>query len=136
MMNTKLSFQVIKQPPRNTKYFINKGKKYKIDYDLLKRNSNYFYQNRKLFKHVDDINLLSDEEQFINISEESINAFIASCQNEVCEINLSEAIGLQYLSYKFEIPNLTTTIDHFIEEYSEDLLFQSLLFKSNYQPFN
>ena len=132
----KLSFQVEPQPSRNLKHFIFKEKKYSIDFDVLKRNSNYFYRNRNQFKYVDDINLLNEDEQLKEVSEETVRAFISSCQNEKCEIDLQDVIPLRYLSYKFEIPRLIMITEQFFEDYSEDLIFPSFLFKMKKCAFN
>lgn len=41
----KLTFQVHKKPIRNKKYFVYREKQYEVDFELLKINSEYFYNN-------------------------------------------------------------------------------------------
>lgn len=123
------TYQIDKQAVRNEKYFIYKSKKYPVDFDLLKKNSYYFYQNRKQFKNIDLINI-ADENQ-IDLPEEAILAFISSCQNESFQISPSFAIPLQYLSYKYNFPDLTRITDQYIKEHQNELLFDSLFFKTS-----
>ena len=112
-------------------------KKFPIDFDKLKKNSNYFYRNRKEFKQVDSINILDEfDNELIDISEDAIQAFVASCQNEPCQIHLSDVIPLQYLSYKYEFPRLITITDKFIQEHSDKLVFESILYKLSLRPNN
>ena len=135
--NIDLSFHVDQQDFKNIKYFIYKKKQYPIDFDKLKKNSRYFYQNRKLFKQITDIIILDDvDDKLISIQEETIQAFIASCQNEPCKIHLSDVIPLQYLSYKYEFPKLISITENFIQEHSDKLVFHSILFKSSLRPNN
>lgn len=135
--NINLSFHVDQQEIQNLKYFIFKMKKFPIDFDKLKKNSNYFYRNRKEFKQVDSINILDEfDNELIDISEDAIQAFVASCQNEPCQIHLSDVIPLQYLSYKYEFPRLITITDKFIQEHSDKLVFESILYKLSLRPNN
>ena len=76
-----LTFQIPNKTSRNQKYFLYMGKKYPIDFNLLMQNSNYFYENRKQYKFINVINLLNDEEEQIDITDESIKIFISCCQN-------------------------------------------------------
>ena len=129
-----LSFHVSKQEIKNMKYFILDNQKYPIDFDLLKKNCNYFYRNRRQFKFIDEINILNNSyESSLNISEETIQVFILSCRNEPCQIHLSNLIPLQYLSFKFEFTQLIKITEQFIEEHSNELIFHSILFKLKLQ---
>lgn len=125
----KLKFRIDKLVSRNIKYFVYQEKRYQIDFDSLVLNSNYFYKNRKQYKHMEYIPLLSDEEKDLNISEESIRAFISSCQNEECEITISSVIALRYLSIKYEYLTLTEIADNFISRHSKELIFDTIKFK-------
>ena len=123
-----ISFHITKQTNRNMKYFIYREKKYPINFNLLINNCNYFYRNRKQYKDIEDIKLLNDDEERIILSDEAIQAFISTCQNEKCQIKLSSIIPLHYLSYKFEYPELQAITDKYIEDHSDELVIQTLLF--------
>lgn len=101
-----ISFHITKQTNQNTKYFVygKQNKKYPIDFDLLKKNCNYFYRNRKQFKDIECINLNDENDK--EIKEEAIEAFIKSCENEKSNVKLSSIFDLQYLAYKYEYPGL------------------------------
>lgn len=136
-MNSELSFHVENKIIQDTKFFVFKEKRYPIDFDLLKKNSQYFYRNRKQFKQVNIINLLnSADESLIDISEETVEAFVASCCNQPCKIRVSDVIPLQYLSHKFEFIELIQITNKFIEENSDQLVLPSILFKSKLRPNN
>ena len=44
-----------KQAIINTKYFVYQHKQYPVDFDLLKKNSIYFYENQNKFQNVNEI---------------------------------------------------------------------------------
>ena len=129
--STSFSFHIKKQPIRNKKYFVYHHKNYPIDFDLLSKNSNYFYNNQSQFENVQYIDLIDEKEEQINLSDESIQAFISSCQNEPCTINQSSVIPLQYLAHKYEFAELIEITDDFINKHSNDLIFSTLLFKNS-----
>ena len=90
-----------KQLAKMLKSYIYKGKTFPFSFDIFKQNSKYFFQNRKILKNVKNINLLKkEEEKIINLSDESIQAFINCCQNQMCQINMTNVFQLQFLSYK------------------------------------
>ncbi len=66
MSNLKLTF-IVKPKVRNQKFFVYKNKKYPIDFDLLIKNSNYFFKYRQQYEEVEDIELLSDTKDGYNI---------------------------------------------------------------------
>ncbi|KAK8897636.1 hypothetical protein M9Y10_015599 [Tritrichomonas musculus] len=57
-----------------------------------------------------------------------IQAFIASYQNEPCQIHLSDVMPLKYLSYKYEYPKLISITEKFIQNPKEliEFLFKCL----------
>ncbi|KAK8870941.1 hypothetical protein M9Y10_008854 [Tritrichomonas musculus] len=125
-----ISFRIDTQTNQSIKYFVYKNKKYPVNFDLLKKNCNYFYQNRKQFKDIDDIVLVNEEdERDIELTEDSITAFISNCQNDNCQICLSSVIPLNYLACKYDYPALKNYTDNLIRENSNELIFQKLLFK-------
>ena len=128
-----LLFQIKKKTIRNSKKLIYRGKCFEFDFHSFKQNSNYFYQNRQHLKNVDNIKLLNEyEEQHINISDDIIETFISICQNELCSINFSNVIELQFLSYKYQIPQLISITNEYIKKNQKLLVFKSLLFKIEY----
>ena len=130
-------FQLTTQINKREKYFVYHDKKYPFDFSLFKKNSNYFLRNRDELKNVECINLLNEyEDKIIDISENSIHAFISSCQNEQCKIDRSDIIILQYLSIKFDVPQLTEIITNIISSNFEELFFNSFLFKIQFYNKN
>lgn len=111
---------------RQNKSIIFKGKKYPIDFQLLEHNSNYFYRRRHLFEYQEDINL---EEEFTDISEESIKEFISSIQNERFVLNQDNLFPLHILSIKYDVPLLKKITDEVIKKYDENFIFQTIQFK-------
>lgn len=62
---------------RVNKNLVYKGKKYPIDFSLIIKNSNYFYENYDQFKLIQDIIIPEDQ---IDIPEDSIICFISACK--------------------------------------------------------
>lgn len=113
--------------------FIYKGKKYPIDFSLIKKNSNFFYVNHDQYKMIDDIAILEED---IILSDDSINCFISACQNEFFDINNSNVFSLYQLSIKYDVPCLLSLTTEYIEKYNKSLIFQTIqyqyqLLKSN-----
>lgn len=132
-LEAKIFFKIDKKIVRNTKSFIYRGERYPFDFELLKQNSNYFYNNRQFLENVDNINLINkDEEDLIEISNEAIDNFIKCCQEESIAIDISNVIPLQFLSYKYDVPQLIKITTKFISENSQELAIKSLLFKSQF----
>ena len=105
--------------PREQKNFIYHKKKYPIDFELLKKNCGYFYNNQKQFEEITDIYLLNGDEEAISLTDESVESFIKICLNEKCQIKLSNIIPLQYLSYKYDFQALKAVTDELITKYSK-----------------
>lgn len=123
------SFHIKKQAVRNKKYFVYDHKEYPVDFDFLKKNSNYFFDNQDKYQNEQYINLIDESEPQIKLSEESIRAFISSCQNEPCTIRKSSVLPLQYLAHKFEFDELIQVTNQFIAQHSKELIFPTLFFK-------
>ena len=102
-MSQKDEIQTLAPIIRANKNFVYKGKKFPIDFSLIKKNSNYFYSKRFQYKLIHDIEL---EEQPIEISDDSLRNFISSCQNESFHINDSNIYQLHQLSIKYDVPYL------------------------------
>lgn len=128
MSDQKDSFIQIKMPIRTNKNFVYKGKKYPVDFRLIKINSNFFSANRHQYKHIDDIELQID---CCGIKEDSIPTFIACCQNEPFEITESNVFSLLQLSIQYEVPELNRVSTEYINNNENQLLIQSIFFKLN-----
>lgn len=118
----------IKPIKRNTKNFIYKSKKYPVSFDSIKINSNYFYDNSENFK---DENIELHLE--IDIEEDTINSFIDCCENKAFKVNDSNVFHLDYLSKKYDVPELSKLTKEYLYNSNTNLAFQSLLFKYQFQ---
>ena len=118
-----------KQTVQNPKYFVYKNKKYQINFDLLKQNCTYFYQNQDKYLEEDNINIFNDEDEDeeFPLSKGSIKSFVKICQNEATEISISSVISLQYLSYKYEYPEIISNTENFCQEYNEKIIFSQVV---------
>ena len=108
---SKKSYDPIKPLIRPDKNLVFKDKKYPIDFSLIKKYSNFFYNNRKYYKTIKDIQLQSDEYE---ICEESIPMFIACCQNQKFDITDSTVFSLYHLSIQYQVPELNKLSDEYI----------------------
>ena len=126
MSNTSESFSQITMHIQANKNFVFKGKKYPVDFRLIKINSNFFSQNKKQYKHLEDIELHLND---YDITEDSIPAFIACCQNEPFEITDSNVFSLRKLSIQYGVPELNRLSTEYIISNEKNLLLQSIFFK-------
>ncbi|KAK8888186.1 hypothetical protein M9Y10_039250 [Tritrichomonas musculus] len=111
---------------RPDKNFVFKNNKYPIDFGLIKKYSNYFYNERKQYKTMKDIPLQLNEYE---ICEESIPVFIACCQNQPFEITKSTVFSLYQLSIQYDVPELYKRSDEYIKKNHKNLVLQSIQFK-------
>lgn len=123
----------INPPIRTNKNFVYKGKKYPVDFSLVKKYSNYFYKNRSNYKFINDIEIKPDNYE---ITDESIPMFIACCQNKPFEINDSNIFSLFQLSIQYDVPVLHDVSIQYIEENQKQLIFPSILYKLHNQNSN
>lgn len=123
MEKAKESFDPVTPTVRPDKIFLFKGKRYQIDFGLIKKYSNYFYNNRKSYKGTNDIELQVND---FEVSEESIRAFIACCQNQPFDITNSTVFSLHKLSIQYEVPALSKLADEYIQKNYKQLIFQIL----------
>lgn len=123
---SKKSYDPIKPLIRPDKNLVFKDKKYPIDFSLIKKYSNFFYNNRKYYKTIKDIQLQSDEYE---ICEESIPMFIACCQNQKFDITDSTVFSLYHLSIQYQVPELNKLSDEYIKKNHKNLVLQSIQFK-------
>lgn len=123
---------------RESKYFTFKDKRYPFDFDLFKKNSNFFFQKQNIYEKVECIELFNEEEakMFHDIPDTAISNFISLSQNEECQINDSDLYYIQYLSRKFDVSNLTIVISDIISNNNKELILDSVLFKLKQQNTN
>lgn len=126
-------FNPIKPLIRTNKNFVYQGKKYPIDFSLVKKYSNYFYKNKDLFKSVEDIEIIPDK---YTLLEESIPIFIACCQKEPFDINDTNIFSLYQLSVQYEVPTLNQITSQYIAEHQKPLVFQTIFYKLRNQNTN
>ena len=126
MNKIKESLNQIKTPIHTNKNFVYKGKRYPVDFRLIKINSFFFYKKRHEYKHIEDILLQLND---YDILEESIPVFIACCQNEQFEITEKNVFSLHQLSILYEVPELNKLTDEYILNNEKKLIFQSLFYK-------
>ena len=125
-----ITFQINKKEAINIKFLVYRDKKYPFNFDLIKQNSNYFFEREKLYQNIKEIRLLSEnEEEIINLSDDTIQTFISCCQAEQCRISIANIIELQYLSNKFGVTQLVTHINKYLSENWLIHALDSLLFK-------
>lgn len=131
MKASKMSFQITKKTVKNIKTFLYRGKSFEFDFNLFKENSIYCYENRQFYKCNETINLLDgNEEKVIDLSDEVITTFINCCEGNACQIDTSNVIPLQFLSYKYDVLQLIEATDKFISDDFDNIALQSIIFKS------
>lgn len=118
--------------PINTKIIVYGNLTLPVDYDLLKRNSDYFRKNDLKYSSEKNIHLLKEERN--KISEDSIRDFIQCCQTQQIELNSSNIFSLNYLAKKYEVYKLLAATTQYISDYKEKLAIDSILF--NYHLYN
>lgn len=118
--------------PINTKIIVYGNLKLPVDYDLLKRNSDYFRKNDLKYSSEKNIHLLKEERNII--SEDSIRDFIQCCQTQQIELNSSNIFSLNYLAKKYEVYKLLAATTQYISDYKEKLAIDFILF--NYYLYN
>lgn len=126
MEETKESYDPVKPLIRPDKNFVYKHKKYPIDFSMIKKYSNYFYNERKNYKGIKDIPLQLNG---FEVCEESIPIFIACCQNQPFDITNSTVFSLYQLSNQFDVPELNKLSNEYIQKNHNNLVLQSIKFK-------
>lgn len=127
----KRAFQITKKSVKNIKSFVYRGKSFQFDFNIFKENSIYMYENRLTFNDSETINLLSkNDEETIDLSDQAIKSFINCCEGNVCQIDSSNVISLQFLSYVYDVPQLKEETTNFISEDFNKLAIDLIIFKS------
>lgn len=112
------------------KIFIYKEKDYNVDFDLIKRNCNYFYEHREEIEREAKYKL----DISIDLPTETIQSFLNCCQNQQTAIN--DIVGINYLSIKYQNEELKTFTEKYIEHNRDELIFQSISFKNQIYQSN
>lgn len=115
------------------KSIIYKDKPYPIDFDILKKYSTYFNENRKEYKKCDEIIFSKND---FDVSEASFQNFISFCQMSKYQINKTTIFDLYYLSIKFGVGKLEQKANEYISKNYTDLIFQSISFKNEMKVKN
>lgn len=120
---------ILEMPMKNTKTIIYKNTQIPIDFDVLKRNSNYFEINSQNYNKTNEIKLLEEEGDTVDFSIKAVQDFLLCCQNQKIEINPSNIFYLNYLSKKYSVVFLERKINQVITQNKGELAINSLLFK-------
>lgn len=121
--NSVYTLSPLHHPNKNV---IFKGKKYLVDFELLKQNSNYFYEHSADYQNNKDIEISSD---ISVINDEIVQQFLSSCQNEPFTVKMSNIIGLHHLSCEYDVPNLKNITYKFIDDHCHSLILKIIKFK-------
>ena len=127
MYNLDTSFKCIKPIFQNKKSIIYKGEKFPIDFDAIKKNSQFFYDNRKKYKKMEEIEI---PEEPIDISNKAMQDFISCCSNSPCKLDESNVLPLHILSIRYGVPELTKLTTNFLSKNEKKMVIQSILFKA------
>lgn len=126
------SFEIsIKPLSQNKKFFVFRNKKYPINFNLFKINSQYFYRYQKQYENIELIDIFQgdEKEKFNDISDTAISNFIFLCQNETCKIENSDLFYIEYLAHKFEVTALIEIINNIISKNPTEFIFDRIIFK-------
>ena len=110
-----------------THSFIHNGKRYPFNMKLFKCFSQYFQINKNLFKNINEINLLDDQEEKIALTESSINDFISFCHKDKIILTNENVLSLHILSKKYIVPSLIDTTANYITAHRKDLVVELLI---------
>lgn len=112
---------------RNQKNLVYKGKKYVIDFDLLKHYSDAIYNHEEDYKNTNDINI---PEELNEVNDSVITLFIKFIHNEHIseDINDSNVLGLRQLCNHYDVPELKEIVEKYISQ-NPNLVFQTFLLK-------
>lgn len=102
-----------------THYFTYKNFKIPFNFDLLKKISKYCRLNESEFLQRIDVNLVDKPlENALNFNEKAIKNFVDYSYHKKVPLNTENAVTLNYLGYKYQIPNLIKVTDNFMRIHS------------------
>ena len=114
--------QITREFP-STHFFVYRKKQFPFNFDLFKLASPVFLDNEDDNKSNKDILLLSPEEESnIDISDESIYAFIKYVQREPISIEEDNVLSLNYLGRIYQINELIESTKEYIAEHQSGLV--------------
>lgn len=122
---------IIDISPENTKQVVYKDLSIPVDYDLLKRNSEYISSNDITYNSKDKIYLLLEEGNDTEFPYSSIQEFVKCCQNQRIDINQSNLFYLNYLSKRYGVKKLEKETSDIISSDKGQLALESLIFILN-----
>ncbi|KAK8844441.1 hypothetical protein M9Y10_024299 [Tritrichomonas musculus] len=129
MNDIKQDYHQIKPLLVNEKMIKYEDQLYKIDFDLIIKNSNYFYDNRKQYENFKVIEI---KKQKFNIDNQVMQSFLLCCQNEPFQINDSNVYPLHCLSFIYSVPRLTELTTNYMKENDRRLLLKTISFINQY----
>lgn len=123
-------------PPeiRPNKIIIFKGKKYPVDFHMIKQYSHFFYENQDQYRNLKEIEL-SDEK--MKITDDDFQNFIFCCQNQSFQLSESNIFSMYQLSLKYDVPSLLKITKEYVDKNRPNFIFDFLEFKyQNQLDFN
>lgn len=115
-----------------THSFVYKDQRYPFNFEIFKLVSKTLNSMESELSNRKEIELLlKEDEQSIELSEETITNFIQFCQMGRCIINKENAIQLNYLSIIYEVDELKIATNDFISNHQKDLQLEMLSFLQN-----
>ncbi|KAK8876242.1 hypothetical protein M9Y10_006437 [Tritrichomonas musculus] len=80
--------------------------------------------------------LLSDEDNFPNLSAYSIHSFIDYCQNKNTKLDQSNALPIYFLSKKYKVESLTKKVEKYITDHKYEVIDEYLSKVNERNDFN
>ena len=115
-------------PLTTNKYFVYRDKKYPFNHSFFKAISDYYRMNSREYKNNADVKLIYDEdENKINLSDDSIINFINFHQRVQLNLTNENVIQIDYLAKKYESHSLTELTQKYISEHENELILQFFL---------
>ena len=111
----------------DTHCFVYENKRYPFKINFFNLSSNYFLANSEEIEYNEDIDLIEEDiGKKLNIQAQTIVAFINYIQHEEITVDNENAIGLLFLSKKYEIEELIESTREYILCNCEELAIQIL----------
>lgn len=104
---------------------IYKSQKYFLDLNLFNKFSNYSFGEQ--ITGNDSFFLVSEFDAGLNMSKDTINAFISFFDQQKIDITIFNVFQIQYLSHIYEVPKLIQMTEEFITNHKEELINKTKL---------
>ena len=118
---------------KTLKYNDENCKLYTVDFDLLIKNSKYFYDKRKQYENSSQISI---EKQIFDVDNQTLQSFVSCCQNEPFQIDDSNVYQLHCLSFIYQVSRLTELTTTYMKEHNKRLLLKTITFLNQYPTIN